>query len=48
MSSEATALKLPDEIWLDILDKRGLDYHDLKCCARVCKRFKKLEKVRAT
>lgn len=45
MSTEPKALKLPRELWLDILGKRELDYFDLKRCMRVCKALNRLVKV---
>lgn len=40
------AFTLPDEIWLEILLDKKLEYGDLKRFSRTCKRFQELEQVR--
>ncbi|GAA5900479.1 hypothetical protein JCM5296_001558 [Sporobolomyces johnsonii] len=42
LGSTPAALRLPDELWLDILTQRGLTYGHLRKAGRICKRLQRL------
>ncbi|BGP18198.1 asparagine-linked glycosylation protein [Rhodosporidiobolus nylandii] len=43
LAAEPPALRLPDDVWFAVLERKELDYTDLKRFSRVCKRFQAYE-----